>query len=168
MTTITNDGFFTTVTGVVPVSLINRWYTLWAAGLPATVDNSGATIQNPETQINQTNHPIFQKNNFGTNIMIRLGYDDALTVTANPVIKVYGRTTTQTWQTLKNKSSSLTTTLITAPTTDDWDATLFYTVPDETSSAWDCTGCNEILVGLQTALAGTGVTNNSILQIKVY
>lgn len=146
-------------------SMTSAWQTIIDAGGPAVQD--AATITNPTTQIVASTAHLFQRRAKGTNLILRLGYDDALTSITDPIVKVFGRTgSTDVWQILKTKSGSITCTLSTAPTTDTTDGTLRYTTPDSSTTTFDCFGTEEILVGIQTALAGTGTTNNSIIQAK--
>lgn len=152
-----------TCEAVAPVSVTNVWQTIIDAGGPAVQD--AATITNPTTEITETTTHIFQRKAKGTNMLLRLGYDDALTTITNPVVKVFGRTGNDVWQLLKTRGGALTGTLTTAAT-DVTDGTLLYTTPDWDDTTWDCLGCDEILVGVETALAGTGSTANAIIQAK--
>lgn len=149
----------------MPVSLTSIWQTVITAGGPAAQD--AATITNPDTQITAATRSIFNRGGGGTILLIRLGYDDGLTLITNPIIKVFGRTaSTEPWMVLKDAAGNIAITLTTATTTDVTDGTLFYTAADVATASVDCLGCDEILIGVQTALAGTGVTNNSIIQVK--
>lgn len=149
---------------VQPCSLSSKWQTVIAAGGPAVQD--AASITNPTTQIVNSTTSIFYKGAYGTNILIRLGYDDGLTSITSPVIRVFGRTGTDAWQALENKASSETITL-TTDSADVTDGTLLYTDVDASSHQVDTLGCEEIIIGIQTALAGTGSTANSIIQVKL-
>jgi hypothetical protein len=147
-----------------PVSLTGVWQTVISAGGPATQD--AATITNATTQITAATRSIFSRKGAGTILLIRLGYDDGLTSITNPIIKVFGRTGSDAWMVLKDVSGNLTLTLTTALSTDATDGTLLYTAADVATSSIDCLGCDEILIGVQTALAGTGTVSNSIIQVK--
>jgi hypothetical protein len=151
--------------GAVVQSITNAWQTVIAAGGPALLD--AATITNPTTQIVRATTSIFERSASGTVILIRLGYDDALTGITNPIIKVFGRTGSDPWMILKDVAGNIAMTLTTSLTTDVSDGTLLYTAADVATASVDCLGCEEILIGVQTALAGTGVTNNSIIQVKL-
>ena len=52
-----------------------------------------------------------------------------------------------------------------ADDTTDETETYLYTIPSY-ADAFDCLGCEEIVIGVQTALAGTGTTSTAILQAK--
>jgi hypothetical protein len=149
---------------VAPCSLTQNWTTAISAGGPAVQDN--ASITNPTTQITAATRIPLRRGGVGTILLLRLGYDDALTTITDPVVKVFGRTGSDAWQLLKSIASALTATLPTAAT-DSTDGTLDYTTPDLSTHAWDCAGCDELLVGVETALAGTGSTANAIIQAKV-
>lgn len=150
---------------VCPVSLTAPWVTVIDAGGPAVQD--AATIQNPDVSITAATRHIFNRGGWGTNILVRLGYDDGLTTITNPVIKVFGKTGSGAWQILPNKAGSATITLTTAAATDVTDGTLLYTSVDMDDQQIDSQGCEQILIGVQTALAGTGVVSNSVIQVKL-
>ncbi|WP_196300883.1 hypothetical protein, partial [Streptococcus pneumoniae] len=81
-----------------------------------------------------------------------------------PIIKLFGRTDGQAWQPLYTLSGNLTATL-TPAATDVTDGTYKYTTPHATDHAWDCDGCDDVLVAIETALAGTGTVTNSKIQL---
>lgn len=146
-------------------SIVSKWRGVIDAGGPAVQDN--ASITNPTTQIIAETRHIFVLDNAGSFVCLRLAYDDGLTSITNPIVKVFGRTGADVWQILKTRAGSITGTLTTAAT-DVTDGTLCYTTPDSQSTTWDCLGCEEILVGVETALAGTGTTSNSIIQARIF
>lgn len=150
---------------VQPCSLSSKWMTVIDAGGPAVQD--AATIQNPDVSITAATRHIFYRGSYGTNLLVRLGYDDGLTIITDPIIKIFGRTGTDAWQILPNKAASPTVTLATSLSTDAADGTLFYTAIDMQEHQIDCQGCEQILIGVETALAGTGSVANSIIQIKL-
>lgn len=157
--------------GSVPQSITAKWQTVMTAGGPAALD--ATTINSPTSQITASTRAIFSCMGTGTTILVRLGYDGTLTAITNPVIKVFGRTgAAETWQVLKNRAGGMSSTITLLPTSTDTIDTvagpLTYTAPDYTTLAFDRLGCEEILIGIETALAGsTGVTNTSILQVKL-
>ncbi len=162
-TTIEN-GRVHPLSGVVVQSLTNRWQTVVRAGGPALLDN--ASITDPTTQIVRDTTSIFSRQAGGTILLIRLGYDDALASITNPVIRVFGRTGDDAWQELPDAAGNSAITLTTAASVDATDGTLKYTKAVVAAHSVDCLGCEEILIGVQTVLAGTGVVNNSIIQVK--
>lgn len=148
---------------VSPQSISSDWQTIIDAGGPAVQD--AASITSPDTQITASTRHIFNRAGVGTNLLLRLAYDDGLTSITSPVVKVFGRTRGGQWMLLKTRGGNLTGTLTTAAT-DVTDGTLDYTTPDWDDTAWDCLGCDEILVGVETALAGTGTTSNAVIEGK--
>ena len=102
----------------------------------------------------------------GTHLRIRMVYDDGLSVSQAPIVKVFGRTgSTQVWQLLKSAAGNLRETISTA-STDVTDGTFNYTTPDQSIHTWDCDGCEQLLIVVETALAGTGTVNTAFLQVK--
>lgn len=149
---------------VAPCSISGPWITVIDAG--GMDDQDAATITNPDTQIIlSTRHEII-RGLVGTLLLLRLVYDDGLTLITNPVVKVFGRTGSQAWQLLKTGAGALTATLTTAAT-DTTDGTYLYTTPELNSQTWDCLGCERLLVGIETALAGTGTVTNAYLEAKI-
>ena len=107
----------------------------------------------------------------GTNMALILAYDDGLTGVTDPVIKLFGRRKggDTRWRVLRNLLDSLTITLETASSDLDQDGTpqggsevagLKYTVPSR-SQMCDMQGCSEFIIGVETALAGTGTTSTA-------
>lgn len=148
-----------------PVGLVSQWRTVITAGGPAVQD--AATITNPTTQITSLTRLPLIVAGAGTHALVRLGYDDGLTLITNPVIKVFGKTASDVWQPLITQAGTMSIAVPTVPATDVADGTLLYTAPSFDLLSFDLLGCNEILVGIETALAGTGVVTNSILQVKI-
>lgn len=149
---------------VAPVSMTSGWQTLIDAG-GVTVQDA-ATITNPTTQITASTRHIFQRKSAGTNLILRMKYDDGLTTITSPVVKVFGRTGGGAWEVLKSRAAALTATLTATTATDSQDGTYSYTVVDFSTQAWDCLGCEEILVGIETALAATGTTSTATIEGK--
>lgn len=155
---------------VCPISVTAPWQNVIDAG--GMDDQDAATITNPTTQITASTRHIYQRKGAGTNLILRLVYDDALTAITDPVVKVFGRANgSEVWQLLKNGASGITTTITTQASddgaTDVTDGTYLYTTPDFATQAIDCLGCDEILVGVQTILAGTGTVTTAYLQAKI-
>jgi hypothetical protein len=148
-----------------PASITSRWTTIISGGGPAVQD--AATITNPTTQIINATSRICRRGNEGTVIMLRLGYDDAVTLPTSPVVKVFGRTGTDEWQLLSNEANAITSTLTLNLTTDTTDGAFKYTFADSIATTIDCLGCEELLVGIEVAFAATGVVNNSFIQAKI-
>jgi hypothetical protein len=147
---------------VAPTGRKTVWTTVIAAGGPAIQDN--ATLTTPDTQITNATTSIFEVE-LGTQLAIRLGYNSSLSSITSPVIRVYGRTNiAEGWHILATNLGSLTLTLTTAAT-DPITSGFRYTSTKRED--WiDCVDCRQILIGIQTALAGTGTVNTSIIQVK--
>ena len=149
----------------IPSSFYGSWTTILDAPGPALQDN--ANITNPTTQIIFITTHIFETGCLGTTLLLRLGYDDALTLITDPVVRVFGRTgATDPWQLLKNVTGGTEAALVTSAN-DTITGDLKYTIVDPALQAWDVMGCEQILVGVQTALNGTGDLTNSIIQAKM-
>lgn len=144
---------------------IHEWATAIAAGGVATQD--AATIDNPTADITRSTTSVVNLGSVsGVYVTVQLAYDDGLTSITSPVIELYGRAGgSGTWIRLPNRAGATAVTLTTA-TTDVTDGTLFYTAPSPTNHIWDRMGCDEFLVGVTTALAGTGTTSNAVVRIK--
>jgi hypothetical protein len=151
------------LTGVIPMSATSGWETAISAGGIATQD--AATITNPSTQIGATAQ-ILRRGGKGTLLVVRLQYDDGLSSITDPVIKVFGRTGTDAWEVLKTIASTPALTYTVATNASDTtDGTDKFSIPSY-ANAFDCLGCEEIVIGVETALAGTGTTSTAVLQAK--
>lgn len=149
--------------GSFVASIRSAWVTVLDAGTVTSADN--ATITAPTTQVTRAGtHPIYLGTGAGQYVLVRLGYDASLSVTTNPVVKVFGRRSGGAWELLPTRGGALSITL-SAASTDISDGTLKYTTP-AASSTIDTLGCDEILVGVETALAGTGTTSTAIVQVR--
>lgn len=157
------DGFVS-----YPVSGTARWVVAIDSG--GADDQDASTITNPTSSITASTRHVLNRNfKSGTTLVVRLGYDAGAGSLTNPVIKVFGRSGGDAWQILRNKSGSLTATITTATSTDVSDGTYKYTVPDLNDNAWDCQGCDQILIGVETAFAaGSGTAANAFIQAKMF
>lgn len=148
-----------------PVSATSEWIAAVTAG-GATVQDA-ATITAPATEITAATRRVVQRQtSSGTAVLVRLTYDTGLTSVTSPVVRLYGRTNGGAWQALTSKAGSTSATLTVATTTDTGDGTYKYTTVDLSAHWFDCQGYDEILVGIQTALAGTGTTTNATIDLK--
>lgn len=148
------------------VALASQWVDAVTGGGPAVQD--AATITNPTTQIvNSTSRIISRDKNAGSTIAVRLAYDQGAGTLTPPVIKLFGRANSgDAWQPLYSLSGNLTATLTDAAT-NVTDGTFKYTTPHATDHYFDTAGCDEFLVGVETALAaGSGIVTNSKIQLK--
>lgn len=154
---------------VAPVSLFSPWYAAIAA--TGVDDQDAATITNPTTQITASTRKLLRRSS-GSLLTFSLQYDRTLTSITAPVIKVFGRKragdgeSDGRWELLKNKNGDLAITLTPASTDVD-DGTYKYTTVDMTNHVVDTQGCDEFLVGIETALAGsTGVATTAVLNVR--
>lgn len=153
---------------VCPVQIPNQWVDAIDAG---GVDAADATpIVNPDTQIVASDHHILNVGLAGTTLRLRVAYDRAATaITVQPIAQVFGRTPGGQWEKLVNKNGANQITLTATIATDVDDGTaLKYTDVDLNAHAVDLDGCEEVLVGMHTALAHTtGSAANAKLQCKI-
>ncbi len=147
---------------VFPCSLSSRW--------ADAIDAGGVTVQDAATILDaaasitaSTRHVIKRNNHAGTLLKVRLKYVGS--VSQSPVVVVFGRSGSDPWEMLANKSGAYTATLTAAPSTDATDGTYLYsnTGDDQT---FDCNGCDEFLIGIQTVVAG-GTTASDVIQAKI-
>jgi hypothetical protein len=163
--TASNYTWTANVNTTHPAAPRATFQTVVAAGLPATIDN--ATITNPVTQITRSGTSLLTTQGRGTFLVVRLAYDAGLTAITAPTVKVFGRGNSgEPWRILRTRGGALNAQLLTAAT-DATDGTLDYTTPDLTTNVWDLQGCDQILVGVEAALAGTGTTSNARIEALV-
>lgn len=156
---VRHNGSFT------PVSMSAAWQTVIDPG-GVTVQDA-ATITNPDTQITASTRHKLLRGARGTSLLLRMRYDDALTVTTAPVVKVFGKSSGDVaWQLLKTRAAALNATL-SVNAADTTDGTDKFTIADFDTLAWDCLGCDTFLVGIETALAGTGTTSTATIEAKL-
>jgi len=136
----------------------------WATATTAINVIDAATVTNPETQVTRNTTPIIKRSG-GTTLRVRMGYDQALVVSQAPVVKVFGRTGADAWQLIKSVRGNVSETLAVAGT-DVTDGTFDYTTSDQLIHSWDCDGCDELLIVVETPLAGTGTVTTAFLQFK--
>lgn len=152
-------------THVVPISGIALWTTVRDAGGLDSADN--ATLTNVATQITSgLVYTLDLDRRGGTFVTVRMAY--AGTVTQNPVVKAFGRSSTaEAWQVLRTKSGSTTATIAVDGTNDATNGTLKYTTPDLDTQLWDTQGCRFVVFGLQTPQSG-GTASTAFLQAKSF
>lgn len=143
-----------------------RLHTVVKAGGPAIQD--AASITRPDTQIIDASRVISQLDITGTYLSLVLGYDAGLTGITAPVVKLFGRyNNTDRWELLRNMAEDVNA-LLRPDSSDVSDGTLAYTTVDLTRQVWDVGRVNEVVVGVETALAGTGTVSNSIIQARLW
>ncbi len=160
----------TNATLVAPISITASWFTAVAATGPNTQD--AANITSPTTEITSAVHYQIKTMGRASRATFRLKYDRAVTAPTSPVIAVFGRTRLSetevgSWERLSTLGSASTSTLTVDVTNDVDDGTWQYTSTSLEDHTFDLNGCNEFLVGIQTAFAGTGTVNTSTIECKL-
>ena len=127
-----------------------------------------STLNDPEDDIGSTASRILSAP-VGTHLVLCHGYTGSVnSVSTQPVVKVFGRTVvdqtdrTMTasdgvrgqWMVLPNKAGNIDIT-ISDSATDTTDGTTTLTTVDPDAHVVDLLGCNQILVGIKTASAGS-------------
>ena len=169
-TKVSNPVTYTNGGASFPSSIASGWIDAIDTGGVVTIDN--AAITDPTSQITAGDRKLIQRGQkCGTLLQFRLVYDsDSSAFTTAPVFAVFGRASGfgDQWQRLRNKSNGLTLTFAAAATDIDVGP-LKFTNPDNENHTFDCQGCDEFLVGLETAInpAG-GLAALSSLQVKIF
>jgi hypothetical protein len=155
-------------TQTITAQLRSSWATIIDNGGLETQDD--ATVTSPDAEITNSTTHILATGGRGSTLLLRMKYDDGLATITDPVIRVFGRHSSGDtgWMALHNSNSTpAITTTITTAATDNEDGTNKWTevTADET---FPLQGCDEVLVGVQTALAaGGGDPTLSTLEAKV-
>lgn len=154
---------------IVLVSPVSMWATSIDAGGMTSADAS--TITNPDSSITaSTRHIVTRGNAGGRYLQARLVYDASAggTIT-NPVIKVFARRQAgDAWQIMPNVNGSISVTLTLDTTNDVSDGTYKRTMISPTLTTWDLCGCNQFLIGVETAVAhSTGTASLAYLETRI-
>lgn len=155
----------TNVKLVAPVSVVSAWATVIDAGGMDAAD--AETITNPDTGITASDHHYCKRGGrAGTTLLVRMGYEG--TPSTDPAIKVFGRgSSSDPWMVLPSVATTISNTLTTNATTDVTDGTYKYTAIS-TATRFDCLGCEEFLIGVETAYAvSAGSAATAFLQAKL-
>ena len=151
---------------------LGGWFTVISAGGIATAD--AATITTVESTVTATTHKVIHTENLEFEyVQLRLRYDPTLTGITSPTVKLFGRrrhssTVVDAWQVLKNRAGNIAATLAATPATDAQDGGLSESPVDALETTFHYGGCNEFVVGVETALAGgTGVTTTALVEMKL-
>lgn len=155
----------------VPVSITSTWFTAVDATGPNTQDAS--TVTNPTTQITAAAKRLCETKGRATRATFRLKYNQDVSTPTSPVIAVFGRTRVGAtevgpWERLWTLGATATATLTLDTTNDVTDGSYKTTSSTLESQTFDLMGCNEFLVGVQTAFAASGGTvNDSTIECKL-
>lgn len=153
--------------------VVSDWITVITGGGLETQDAS--TITDPTAEITNSTRKLVTIE-MGTLAVFRMKYDDGITSSQDPVIKVFGRVydeeadTSGNWMILKTieDTPAITMTIATAESTDVSDGTDNWTDPDLKANVVDLCGCNQVLVGVQTIFtASAGDATLASLEMKV-
>lgn len=156
---------------VVPVSLSADW--TWAINAASTgqgLDAADASpITNPTTQITNLRSRILRAVGGGTNLAVRLSIPTAATITTSCSIAVFGRCGDNgEWQRLRNRNN-LPSATFTLPASPVVNGTRKSTEVDNLNHIFDCQGCDQFLIGNETALALSGGNAfDAILSAKIF
>jgi len=157
---------------IYPIQRQAKWFTVMTAGGINVQD--AATITDPDAEIVSASNSIIRVDGAGTLLMLRMKYDDGITGPTEPIIKVFGRlanrnsaSETDDWMILANKVNNISVTIDIALSTDVSDGTWNWTHPHWDAHVWDLAGCNEVLIGVETALAATGTVNTATVEAKI-
>lgn len=146
------------------VSVKSSWATVVGAGGPAAID--AATVTNPTTEVTRSlTRPFLIGDRVGQYLQVRLAYNPSLTVSTSPTVKVFGRRNGGGWELLMTRGGAKNVALVTS-SADVNDGTFKYTVCSATDTV-DLLGSDEILVAVEVALAGTGTTSDSLIQVRI-
>ena len=150
----------------ISADLRTTWVVIREAGDMDGAD--GAPLDDPDADITNATTHILTTGGRGTKLLLRMRYDDDDSAPTDPVVKVFGRhssSDTQ-WMTLSNDTPAIVGTIVTTVADDVTDATnKWSTVLPATR--FPLLGCDEILVGVQTAYAATGNAALALLEAKV-
>lgn len=164
---LTYQPVFNNITKTAPLSLTANWQTIIEAGGVNVAD--AALINNPVTQITRVTTRPLTRNGEGTTLFIKLRYDAGLASPTNPIVQLFGKTTTDDYDCIPNRAGSPLVTIGMDPVNDILNAagTFKSTLVNFTLLAFDCTGVNDFLLGITRALAGTGTVNNATILAKL-
>lgn len=150
----------------VSADLRGIWVVIREAGDMDGAD--GAPLDDPDADITNSTTHVLTTGGRGTKLLLRMRYDDGDSTPTDPVVKVFGRhssSDTQ-WMTLSNDSPAIVGTIVTTVADDVTDATnKWSTVLPATR--FPLLGCDEILVGVQTAYSVTGNAALALLEAKI-
>jgi hypothetical protein len=153
-----------TVQGVSLTATGTGWIDVVMPGGVDAVDNSGNNVVNlygiARLGTDDTDElRIFRRPAVGCEfVAARHKYDEQLSVDTQPVVQLFGRAGTDgEWELLKNVDDSITC-AFTSGGSDarSKDGLYSYSTVDHADNVWDCSGCNEFVFVVKTAVAGTG------------
>lgn len=154
---------------VAQSGIVSKWFTVIDAG--GADDQDAATITDPAAEITAATRKKITTKGRGNHLALRLVYDDGVSAVTNPSLAVFGRVETaagtELWERLRTLGNSRTVALAVDTTNDASDGTLNYTDVVLEDTVVDLNGCDEILVGVETAFAATGTVTSAYVQGKI-
>lgn len=165
---LSNPRTFITITQGAPTFEIrpaSPWTVAVGPGGPSVQD--AGTITNPDSQITDATRRIVRREGIhGNACVVRMKYDSNLTGITPAIVKLFGRASpNDAWELLYTRSGNLTATLA-DDSADVDDGDFKYTTVHPNDHVWESAGCDEFLLGVEQALAGSGVVNNSEILIR--
>ncbi len=145
---------------VVTCGIVNDWIDICTA--PETTDNGGSVVTNPGA-ITRAEQNWLKTCGLGTQVLVRLKYDDGISVPTSPVVQLFGRDSQGCPQRLVDGSGTHEQTLTIDTTNDVTDGTYKYTA----AKTINIHGNIELLAAIKTAFAATGTVDNSAIQVRV-
>lgn len=148
------------IDAVVSCGVVTDWIDVCTA--PEAADNSGSTVTSPGS-ISRTDQRWMAVCALGTQLLVRLKYDAAVTSPTSPAVQLFGKDSQGSILPLVDGSGTHAQTLTIDLTNDVTDGTYKYT----TAKTLNIAGCKDVLAAIKTAFAGTGTVNNSAIQVRV-
>lgn len=148
------------IDAVVSCGVVTDWIDVCTA--PEAADNSGSTVTSPGS-ISRTDQRWMAVCALGTQLLVRLKYDAAVTSPTSPAVQLFGKDSQGSILPLVDGSGTHAQALTIDLTNDVTDGTYKYT----TAKTLNIAGCKDVLAAIKTAFAGTGTVNNSAIQVRV-
>jgi len=162
---------------VVPCSVLADWQQVaGSSGDTYLTTADGDPVTDPEAMTASSRRLLQRDNRMGTFLGVRMKYNTGLTNITSPILKIFGRMRTVTatsetvgpWQILKNRLGDLSVPLTVASTDVVVSASgPKATTPDPMGHYFDCQGCNEFLIAVETAMTATGTITLAALAVKI-
>ncbi len=164
---------------VRPTQIVVPWVKIIDNTGVDTADNSGSVIDDPDVQITNLTTHILKVGRAGTKLRLRVRYDDGITsFSTPPVFNVFGRNSiddaAQPWQRLVNLNGNADISIpqdnveSMVDVFDGETAKNQYTHVHPADHTLDLDGCDEVIVGVHTAVAvGAGDKDLVSLWAKV-
>ena len=143
-----------TPSAVAIISNTSGWIDFIDVG--GLVIQDAATIINPTVQVENVTRKIVRRQSAGNNLVLRVQYPANLAITVSPIVRVFGRANaTEVWTALPNLAAAVAAALTCVQASDVTDGTNNFSTVLIATQQFQVLGCNEILVGVQTIIAGT-------------